>query len=74
VTSRKDIALLQTRYYLLSRENRALVIAQAGELAARKEPSPDGEREGRETAGSERGRIGKGRPWDGENKSRRALK
>jgi hypothetical protein len=62
VTSRKDIALLQTRYYRLSRENRALVIAQAGELAAREPPPPDGEREGRETAGAERGMAAGDKP------------
>jgi hypothetical protein len=47
---------------LLSRENRALVIAQAGKLAARKEPSPDGEREGREKPGVERGMAAGDKP------------
>jgi hypothetical protein len=55
--SQKDIALLRTRYYQLSEENRALVIAQAEELAAR-EPPP--EREGWETAGPERGMAEEG--------------
>jgi hypothetical protein len=53
MVSQKDIALLRTRYYRLSGEHRALVIAQAEELAAREPPPP--EREGRETAGLERG-------------------
>jgi hypothetical protein len=52
MTSRKDIALLRTRYYHLSGENRALVIAQAEELAAREPPPP--ERKDQETAGPER--------------------
>jgi hypothetical protein len=49
VASRKDIALLQTRYYRFFGENRTLVIARAGELADRKPPEG-----GREIAGLER--------------------
>jgi hypothetical protein len=51
VTSRKSIAALQVGYYRLSREHKALVIAQAEELANQEAPSvgenqknPDAER------------------------------
>lgn len=51
MVNRRDIALLRTKYYRLSRENRAIILARAEELAAREPPLP--EREGQETTGPE---------------------
>jgi hypothetical protein len=53
VTSREDIAALQVGYYRLSRENRALVIARAEELADQEAP-PSGQKN-REKSVAERG-------------------
>jgi hypothetical protein len=64
VVSQKDIALLRTKYYRLSRENRAIILARAEEFVAREPPLP--EREGRETTGPEQGVAVDGKPGGAE--------
>jgi hypothetical protein len=60
VISQKDIVLLRTKYYQLSKENRAIILASAEELASR--DTPVSERERREMTGPKQGVAEAGKP------------